>query len=374
MFAFAFYHNEPQELWIGRDSQGIKPLFIYESEKYTLISSEIKGILATELFDHKINQSQLLKTLQLKHPVRPETIFYAINEVEPGTCIEVFSGSRIQFEPVTSNAGNSTLKHIWEDEVKAQLVSEKPIGILLSGGIDSALILAAMCELGYKDIPTFSISNNASELRQIAKVSNSFKSNHQNYPIEPTWDDWISFINHLDQPIGDSGAFLTYLLSEKASSEIGVALSGAGADEYFAGYNRHLAFRYYKMGGAALRKLAALGRASSMTSLLGKEYARLGSKFLSAVDDNPRQTYSNFVSTLPADPVPVNSLEDALEYDRKQYLISDVLAISDMMSMAHGLELRVPFLGQNVVDYATSKTADELTKKGRKWMLKELLV
>ena len=123
-----------------------------------------------------------------------------------------------------------------------------------------------------------------------------------------------------------------------------------------------------------MRILAGLGRAASIHKLLGKEYARLGSKFLNAVSDNPQQTYANFVSTLPSTPLAVKTLDDALEYDRNQYLISDVLAISDLTSMAHGLELRVPFLGQDVTSFARSKTAEELLRKGRKWILKELLI
>jgi len=373
IFAFIFHPAKSQELWIARDTHGVKPLFLYESNDYIIVSSEIKGILASGLVETQLDHNQIGQILQTKHTKRPHTVYSAIREVEPGVCIDLLSDKQFNFHTTVSINESISLRSIWERDVERQLVSKRPIGLYLSGGVDSALILAAVRALGNSNFPTYSISNNSREIQQIERVSQEFDSKHINYPINPSWEDWTDFIGNMDQPIGDSGAFLTYLLSKHVCNHVRVVLSGAGADEYFAGYNRHVAFQYYLRGGKTLQRLAPIKQISRLTKLLGKDYARLGSKFFSGIDRTPGQTYANFISTLPTSSLNIKDLEDALEYDRMHYLVSDVLAISDINTMAHGIEMRVPFLSLRITQYARAKSADELLKHGRKWILKELL-
>ncbi len=409
MFAFILYDSQTGNSIIARDSQGIKPVYHFSDENNLLVSSEIKGILASGIVVKEFNSSQIPHYLKYKYAQRPETFYKNIFELEPGYFIETNSESfqikkwRNENLNQTINSPSSLvedIKALLFKAVERQLKSDVTNGIFLSGGIDSTLLLAITKELGIKNLPSFSVVN-SSEDRNFGtddylyakKAAKLYNSEHYEILI------YSEILNHteelfhqMDQPIGDSALLLTWLISGTASEKIKVALSGAGADEWFAGYNRHWAYKNYL--NYFYKNNSLIKFSGTLSSIIPdgfshplRRQSRLWNKFSSEISSNPTETYDNFRSQFSSKEL-LTSLEEkysdvefskeillqkALQKDRQEYLISDVLMLTDKMSMLKSLEVRVPYLDKDITNYLTQVPSDFLLKKGRKWILKELL-
>jgi asparagine synthase (glutamine-hydrolysing) len=197
----------------------------------------------------------------------------------------------------------------------------------------------------------------------------------------------------MDQPVGDGAAWLTFLLSEKAKPYVKVILSGAGADEMFAGYNRHWAYyQYLKHYNTLIKVLPALKK-TALAIPSGRMFPfrkplRLLQKMLLQANASPQQTFINFTAHLNLtndksiknpESVSMNEaaieayLQEALQYDQQHYLSSDVLTITDRMTMQHSLEARMPYLDAELVKLVEGLPASFLLKNGKKWILKDIL-
>lgn len=406
MFAFIFCDLNSNSIHIARDRKGIKPLYYYEDESYFIASSEIRAIIGTGLVPKELNEQQVLYYLTYKYPKSPETFYKNIFELAPGTVLEYFN-ERISitsylpieeqyYQNLSDRELVSKTKSLLVEATRKHLLADVPVGILLSGGVDSTLLLAISNEIGIKNIPTFSIINSTEDSSFGTKdniysrrAAIAFKSSHNEIEIsEKILERFQEMIDTLDQPIADSAALLTYVLSENiTSNKIKVVLSGAGADEYFGGYSRHLAFyryiKYFKNNLPLQKSLKYVGRIlpDGFNHPLRKSFRHL-KKFSTSINQHPHQTFDNFSSlnfNLKTNDDQIDNVKEgdflnyALTKDRDEYLISDILAITDKMSMKHGLEVRVPYLDTSLINFVKSIKPEILFKNGSKWILKSIL-
>lgn len=410
MFAFAFYDRQQHALIIARDPSGIKPLYYYNDDDYFIASSEIKGILASGLVKKEFNSNQVSHYLQFKYVPKPFTFYKNIFELNEATFIKIDeydfkikrfeSPSVIKPNTLTNQQLIETCDQLIENAVKHHLVADVPVGLYLSGGIDSTLLLSKIRKLGHLNFPTFTIANSSKEQAfgtrdfEFARLASKlYNSDHHEVSVHAEMlQDLPAFASMIDQPIGDSALFLTHILSKEAGQHVRVALNGAGADELFAGYNRHSAYKSYLNN--LLHKNLAITLIKSTYNILPdggnhslKKVFRLWNKFTGMVDVDPIKTCHNFSSSeyfiekntsIEVDDKSYEDLSYYLYYclrnDRTKYLISDILALTDKMTMRSSIEARVPYLDQELRRFVESLDPSVLLKNGRKWILKEVLL
>jgi asparagine synthase (glutamine-hydrolysing) len=417
MFALAFFDTVSKIILVARDRFGMKPLYYAHTPDYFIFSSEIKGILASGLVEKELNESQLTEYLTYRHARKPETFFKNIYELEEGT-FGTFKDNNWQISSylhTTPDWTNSSLdpdaivsrtEELLQNSLSRQLLADAPVGLFLSGGIDSTLLLALLADAGHMDFPVFSVVNKASErffgtddfyyARQAAR---KFGANHTVFEInDSVLSQAVPVIEALDQPIADGAALLTAFLSEKSRGSVKVALSGAGADELFAGYNRHRAFYKYLQNKHLLLLAKPLLKATAPFLPTGishplRRQFRLIRKLASKIHRQPDRTFLCFTAleapllqlqqakALPITPVTLAGasgkndwLRWSLQWDQHQYLISDILALTDQASMLHGLEVRAPFLDNELASFLAGLQPDMIFRYGQKWILKEILM
>ncbi len=390
MFAFVFVDFLSTELIIARDKLGIKPLFAARTNNKLIISSEIKGVLASGLINKELNEEAIPHYLAYKYAPKPATFFKNIEEIMPGTIWQVNAKGKVVESIIKDNVegGERDIHQLLIDSVVQQYSESNNTGIMLSGGVDSTLLLAILNqELGYRNIPIFSIANRKKNKYDTkdgtfsAKAAKLYQAEYNEIGIDHhslrTLDNYIKT---LGQPIADSGGFLTWLVAEKASGKSNVLLSGAGADELFGGYNRHKAFHTYLIhkGKPWFNLLKRGKRVPSFSAKLNQLR-----KFANAIDTDPSTTFNNF---LQSDTFRINSplwelnltnekhLRKALEFDQQNYLAADVLAITDHSTMQHSVETRVPYLDTQLFKATQNLSIKELLKKEQKWLLKGPLI
>jgi asparagine synthase (glutamine-hydrolysing) len=196
------------------------------------------------------------------------------------------------------------------------------------------------------------------------------------------------FIDKTDQPVADSAAIMTLMLSKIVARDHKIVLSGAGADELFGGYNRHQAFHLYLKNHKLLKLMKqAGGMSASMFAALGNESGRMINKFFHNLDDNPGITFHNFITLDGLVPKPENPLwqeksegdfldyhlRQALKHDLENYLVSDVLVVNDKMAMQSSVEMRMPYLDYEVINFLKLLPPSYLLKHGKKWILRRIL-
>lgn len=410
MFSFIYIDVEKNKVLIARDRFGIKPIYYYEDDSCFIASSEIKSIIGTGLVKKEINAAQIHHYLLYKYAKQPETLYRNIFEVQNGTALHIKNnefqvGNYFQREIKSSSPvpNLTTIEEHITNSLIQQLVAQVPLGLLLSGGVDSTLLLAIAHKEGFT-LPTYSIVNSKADRSfgtkdyHYSKLAASlYKSEHHELEIDISiLNQFDDFIDSIDQPIGDSSLLMTSEICRSASKSLPeqagmkILLSGAGADELFAGYNRHLAFHKYLNNQNKLELLNPFLKPvlkllpSGFPHPLRKSF-RLAKKWLKSIDSSPINTYRNYLIfnelISNGDDKDFNDQYDhnsdifgwALNHDQNNYMIGDVLALSDKASMLHGIEMRVPYLDEKLSDYLTGLPPSSLINNGRKWILRELL-
>ncbi|HAS44691.1 MAG TPA: asparagine synthase (glutamine-hydrolyzing) [Microscillaceae bacterium] len=409
MFAFVWIDIRQEKVFLVRDSFGIKPLYYFDDDRYTTVSSEIKGILDSGLVTSTLNEFQIGHYLTYKFAQSPQTFFQDIYQVISPCFFDIPNHQLVEIEQTEPIAEPLTPLNITDLEslliqsVEQQLKADVPVGIFLSGGVDSTLLLSITQELGLKSIPSFSIANDAKETNfgtqdyHYARLAaQQFGGDHQEIKAKPTdLEEFEVWIRRLDQPIADGAIFLTDLLSRFARKSVKVALSGAGADELFAGYNRHQAFYYYLKNYRFFNNLTKRKKLLSSLALDGfahpwRKKMRLIKKLLQNIDSSPAQTFINFTkpNVIPLNQTFVDSqalpsmahkefaqwLTWSLQYDQQHFLAQDVLPLTDAMSMLNSLEVRVPYLSQKLYRGLQHLNPEDLLQQGRKSLLKQWLL
>ncbi|MCE1247211.1 MAG: asparagine synthase (glutamine-hydrolyzing) [Firmicutes bacterium] len=422
MFGFALWDSKKQKLILGRDRMGIKPLFWYEKDGIIAFGSEIKSILRIPGIDRTINPESLSDYFSYNYIPAPGTIYKHVRKLLPGCYLSadkkgIKTSCYWNIDPNQTDGGKSEeewSRIVWEtflQSVKSHLISDVPLGVFLSGGIDSAAIVAAMKKLGVQ-ARTFSIGfreKSYNEMDYARQAAAEYDCIHHDELVLP---DAVSLMQnlhrHFDEPFADSSALPVYLVSKLASSKVKVVLSGEGGDEIFAGYFTYqadlLAETYNKIP-CFLRKNII----PSLINILPVSTDKVSVDYLArrfvrgAEEDNPAvrhylwkvifdasQKSSLFSRDFAAEAFDrksesiftdyykpagrKNILNNILYVDSKVYLPDDLLVKADRMSMANSIEARVPFLDRKMVELAFS-IPDSLKLKGRKkkYILKKAL-
>ena len=417
-FAFAVYDKVEDVLFIARDRFGVKPLLYFQDEDKFIFASEMKAMMAYD-FPKKIDASSLLMYLQLNYIPAPHSIFEDVKKVLPG-CYVTLSKNRIthtryysipekEFNPVLPySKALVKLKGLMEESVGIRMGSDVPIGAFLSGGIDSSVVVGLAS--GYmKDLKTFSIGFRDEplfdETYYAAIVAKKFKTNHTVFSLSN--DDLYSCLHDVleysDEPFADSSALAVFILSRETSKHVKVALAGDGADEMFAGYNKHQAAYAVQKGSwgqCLLKHSLPLWNyfPGSRNSHMGN-FIRKIKKFSSGLTVSEKDRYWLWAGLCTEDGAQnliKNSGETIFEeyIKRKEVLLehlgdqpdmnkflhsdmdlvlqNDMLTKVDMMSMANGLEVREPFLDYRLVDFAFSLPASyKIDGSMRKKVLKD---
>ena len=381
MFAFCMWDKSNQKLFIARDRMGIKPLYYNLSNKAFTFASNSQALLTQEL-DKSVNPLALQQQLSLHGVVpAPNTIINGIQKVKPATVITINTKGLLKEKTYWHPSANRSERNLSDNEyvekahelltaavTKRMDAADVPIGVLLSGGLDSSLLVALLKEAGHEDIRTFSIGfedidNEAgSEFEYSDQIVSKFKTQHQKYVVSnaEVLPRLSEAVMNMAEPMVGQDAVAFYLLSEQVSKHIKVVLSGQGADEAFAGY-----FWYPRM---ATEKGDEIERFS-------KHYVdRPHEEYLQAVmptyqGDNHTSNWLNkeFAKT-GAD----SFIDKVFRTDITKLIVDDPVKRVDNMTMAWGLEARVPFLDTELVEWALKMPANLKMKEEGKYPLKKI--
>lgn len=389
MFAFALYDGAADRLILGRDRLGIKPLYYYWDGRRLVFGSTVQAIVADPSVPRRLDPAALCLYCSLLYIPEPASIFRDVRKLPPGHLLIHAGGSfRLHrywdVEEVARRApgddSEAELRALLKDVVQDHLVSDVPLGVFLSGGVDSSAVVAMMALGGQERIKTFSIGfeeEEFNELHYARLVSRAFGTDHCEVVLRPDVFSMVDrVVDHLDEPMGDASCIPTYLVSQVARSRVTVVLSGDGGDELFGGYDRYhwhrLRERYRRLPDPvrrALRGAAGWGGSARLSKRVRSFLARAEESF-------PRSFYHDSVnitdaikaevlhpdllraadSTEPFERLrrPTDTLDNMQLIDLKLYLPDDILFKVDRMSMAHSLEARVPLLDHRFVEFCYS--------------------
>jgi asparagine synthase (glutamine-hydrolysing) len=397
MFAFAIWDAQRHRLFAARDPMGIKPLYYFQTETHLLFASEVRTLLGTGMVPRKLDSASLINYLEFGSVYDPLTVVEGISNLGPGQSF-VWERGRIRVETywdLTGKLSNSENRASSQEEIHAalddavsmQMVSDVPVGVFLSGGVDSTAIVANLSRRGAK-LETFSIvfrESDYSEAQYSRLVAKEFATNH--HEITVSQFDALEAIPHalsaMDLPTIDG--LNTYLVSRQTrAAGIKVALSGLGGDEVFAGYSSFITVprmesfhRQWRRLPAFLRKSAATvyslfapanDQNRKMAELVGDGPTFLHPYFLSRMLFTKEQRSELLVSKASqlderADASLKRSLERTRGFDAvnrvsylesRCYMLNTLLRDADVMSMAHGLELRVPLIDHRLTQMVLS--------------------
>lgn len=389
IFAFAVWDDERKILTIARDQLGVKPLYYYWDGRRLIFSSEVKAILEHPEVPRRIDRQALNLYFRFLYVPGPRTMFAGIRKLQPGHVLTLREGALEEHpfwilregEPLPKREIREAVRSCVEMAVKRQLVSDRPLGVFLSGGIDSTIVLAAMRQHASGPISTFSIGYEATPEAEkynadfdiASQTAAHFNTDH--HPIRISGRDVAAVFEEvvwqMDEPISNHVQPSTYLLARYAKPMITVALGGDGGDELFGGYDRY--WYQYMLGRLTKfptllrhpRVLSVAGRLLRRESLVEKEATSEGlDRFLAFMaqkeDRVARLLRPGINDTLAAHrcfaPYFVEPWKDRVNQimavDARTWLPDESLMRTDKLTMAHGLEERVPLLDPALTELA----------------------
>lgn len=418
-FALCIYDKVEQTFFVARDRYGVKPLlYVFDEDKF-LFASEMKSIIQYGI-DRTLDYNSLYSYLQLNYIPAPDTIFKHVKKLLPGHYLTIANKQLTigKFYDIPTEQNNiisyddakKKLIALLDASVQRRLISDVPLGAFLSGGIDSSVI-TALASKHKPDLHTFSIGFKDEkffdETHYAKLVADHFKTEHTVFSLtnDDLYEHVRSILNYIDEPFGDSSAINVYILSKQTRKHATVALSGDGADEILAGYNKHAAFyRSFHPGAKekmvqGLRPLWNMIPQSRNNALSNKarQFARFAEgmklsakdrywRWAAFADENAaknlltaesianvsEQHYTSTKADLLKDITDSRNINEILLTDTKLLLPNDMLTKVDLMSMANGLEVRTPFLDFEVVDFIFSLPEDFKINSGiRKRILQD---
>lgn len=420
-FAFCIYDKSKETLFLARDRYGIKPLYYLFDEDKFIFASEMKAMLHYGI-EREIDELSLLTYLQLNYIPPPHTILKGVHKLQPGHFLRVgLQKLESDVYYTLPDASASTFRGSYEDAqerlrplldaaVQRRLIADVPLGAFLSGGIDSSVI-TGLAARHKPDLHTFSIGFRDEkffdETAYARLVADHFKVAHTVFSL--TNDDLYrhlhAILDYIDEPFADSSAIAVYILSQETRKHATVALSGDGADELFAGYNKHEAFRRSFHPGLREQAVGWLqplwrmlpGSRNNTTANTVRQLLRFsrGMKLplperywlwagfttleeaLLLIEPGIREKivvpeFEARKSVLLSGLGPHGNINDVLRTDLRMVLAGDMLHKVDLMSMANSLEVRVPFLDVEVVDFTVSLPGDwKINRNIRKRLLRD---
>jgi len=396
MFAFALWDANRRELFIARDHLGIKPLYYVEVGSRILFASEIKALLRDPECPREVDRDALAELFTFRYVPSPKTLFKGIYKLAPGHRMTIsVRGVEVDrfwtWRPRTHTAQREEelieeYQELLEDAVRLQLRSDVPLGLFLSSGIDSGALLAIMSQFSSGPVRAFTIGfedgekgNEVDDARGLAQMFGATHdymmvaaADYERYYERYLWD--------LEEPVGNETAAAFYFVSKITSAHVKVALTGQGADEPWAGYQRYLGAKfsayYSRMPVGVTESLASLVmKVPGRMERLKRSAASLGepdaltrfAKMYSFFDtDMKRQLFNRTLAThlaqrapepkealrwLQSDVEGLDPLSQMLYIDTRANLPDDLLMVGDKMSMANSLESRVPFLDFRLIEF-----------------------
>ncbi|MBV1880906.1 MAG: asparagine synthase (glutamine-hydrolyzing) [Pseudomonadales bacterium] len=413
MYAYAIWDRVEDELLLVRDRVGIKPLYYAITDDGIVFGSELKSLLAVSGVQVEVNRKIIDSYMSVGYCPTNETLFENIFKLPPAHFLSVKNGEirveqywEMEFEKEKDRGQDyytEKTRELLKDAVRLQLRSDVPLGVFLSGGIDSSAVVAMMDELGVEDIKTFSVAwdygKAFNETQYARQISKQFNTEHHEYFMSA--EDFMVFlpdyIRHMDEPVTEAAAISLYYIAKKAKEHVTVVLSGEGADEVFGGYP---IYKYMKMVHI-YKKIPLLLRSvvlNPLLRMLGNKWAKYAD--LSEVELDQSYAGVSFYDKKQKEKLYTDefkseckkfSIYDALAplykyvmnedlqrkmqfVDIKSWLVDDLLIKADRMSMAASLELRVPFLDHRFLEFA-AKMPSKYRIKGyeNKYVLKKAL-
>ena len=399
MFAFALWDDRRRQLVLARDRFGIKPLYVANDGRQLTFASELKAMSVAGATGGDLDWSALEAFFRLGYIPAPLTPFTGVRKLEPGHVLvwredgtvtdRQYWEVPLEDAPAPADVEDRVLE--WLDEsVRAHLVSDVPLAVLLSGGIDSSAVFSSMALSGatphaYTARYHGSGARGADETGLAALLANRYGAKLTIVDVQPNVAELMEpIVRALDEPHADESAIPTWLISERVAADYKVVLSGTGGDELFAGYRRHLGLlmsdRYTKLPAPVRGFLSAVAnmvpepRGGSLGVHRMKRFLRTApggvpSRYLDMLNklpfDGAASLFAPGLAPAPAQSAALRRLEELyaragsphglkapLYLDYKTYLPDDILHVSDRLSMAHSLEVRVPFVDHRLVEHA----------------------
>ena len=409
MFALAIWDKEEEKLYLVRDRVGIKPLYYFHREGQFAFASELKALF-TLATGKKINSGAVADFLYLGYIPGDSTIYHDFNKLLPGYYAIYQNGILASYpywwldnkleRKLLSNEteAKKQLKELLESSVQYCMISDVPLGIFLSGGVDSSIVAAIAQKSSAVPVKTFSIGfkeekyNEAHHARQVAK---HIGSDHHEFTV--THQDALHLVEKMldiyDEPYADSSAIPTYMVSQLARKEVTVALSGDGGDELFMGYGfyswakrlnnpfiktfrKPMAAGLHMFGNNRSKRASYMFRYPSMarkkSHIFSQEQYFFTESELQSLLKKPGRVTVDEYNCSPKRKLTAE--EEQSFFDIKNYLPEDLLVKTDRASMYHSLEVRVPLLDHRLIEFAAALPEGLRTKRGEgKWLLKKTM-
>ena len=388
MFTICIYNTIFHEIFLARDFFGIKPLYyLMQNEKITAFSSEIKSFQKIPNFSAVVNDKAVYNYLSFQYNPLTETFFKDVYKLPPAHYLKInlesgetkiekyWSPEFEQNENLNEETMSRTVLDTMKDSVKHHMIADVPVGSFLSGGVDSSIIATLMQELRGDKIKTFTIGfDTLTEGEEAKETTSVLDTDHTEIKIGPReyFEALPTAVWHFDEPVADPSAIGLYFVAQEARKHVTVVLSGEGADELFGGYNIYLA-------PFASRKLSFIPK-FIISIFLKIPFGFWGKNYLYRVKTKLSDWYIGNASVFKQKEIDilwkgdqfyheknknleslkpifdrVGDLSDStqMQYiDMNTWLVGDILAKADKMTMAHSLELRVPFLDMKVWELA----------------------
>ncbi|MCS6821490.1 MAG: asparagine synthase (glutamine-hydrolyzing) [Microscillaceae bacterium] len=421
MFAYAIYDKFKQELYLFRDRIGIKPLFYYWDGETFAFASELKSIITLPNVSQKINFEAIHHFLHLGYIPAPKTIYQNIYKLPAGSWIKISKKEFILekywhiqekiYDLATQEKLNNLIKEpeakqqlekLLHSAVRMQLISDVPLGIFLSGGIDSSIITAIASQNSSQKINTFSIGfkehkyNEADHARAVAKY---IGTNHEEFvvSVKEALELIPQLLNIYDEPFADSSAIPTYMVSKLARKHVKVILSGDGGDELFLGYGMYqwaerlanpflknvrkpLAGLFSPFKVIKYQKARAIlnypNKQDIHSHIFSQEQLFFSKRELDEILIVPEgeENYQPFRYVGLKCQRPLQNMEKQALFDLEYYLPDDLLVKVDRATMQHALEARVPLLDHRLVEFAINLHPELRYHNGEtKYLLKKVL-
>ena len=419
MFAFALYDRDKKRILIARDRLGIKPLYYTHRDNTFAFASELDALAAGGFVQDELSPAALDAYLTYLYIPAPDTIFKNVLKLSPGEKIILEEGrlhKERYWHPNYKTDPNYTLEsaaeeylHLLEDSVRLRQVSDVPLGAFLSGGLDSTSVVATLSQQSTRPVKTFSIGfddDAADELHFARHAAKHFHTDHTELILKPeTLDLLPTLVKHFGEPFADSSALPTWWVSKLAREHVTVALSGDGGDELFAGYtwtHRNRQVARYRQIPAPLRHLAAVALRMTPNSPVAHKLRQFNRDSFRTPSESFRRRQTCFLPEARAalytpdltqelldktadifqehvdKSIGLSEDDQMLYLDTVMYLPDDILTKVDRMSMAHGLEARVPLLDHRLVEFAATvpfhlKLQDGISKRLAKHAVRDFL-
>lgn len=403
MFAFAIWDSRKRELVLARDRLGIKPLYYHFTDGRLVFGSEIKAILENPTVERRTNFQALYHYIGYEFVPAPDTIYRDIYKLPQGHYLRYRDGKieltqywdlRFETEARPAEYYEERFRELLRESVRRRLISDVPLGVFLSGGLDSSAVVALMSQCGVDPIKTFSLGYEDptfSELGYASIIAKQFNTEHTELMIDPiTPELHQEAVWHLDEPMTDLSTIPFYLICKKAREHVKVCLSGEGGDELLGGYDRFIASKlnqYYSLVPGVVRrgligplvnalpdrpqKKGAINMLKRFVEggLLPAEGEHMRWQYFGALARDRELFSEDVISEISMDafgPVRYQSqrcnsdarLDREVYVDLRLTMPDSILMKADKMSMAHGLEVRVPFLDHEFVEFCATIPGD----------------